>query len=95
MKTHYFPYIALGSGLFLLLVVSVGNKTGTEGETILPLLTLLIVSEFSFFITAIGVCIGVRHSLAFGKNPIYIFVTAGCALLALRFIFLGIELWPY
>lgn len=60
MKSYNFPYIALGLGLFLMLVVMKGSEPGNEGNTNLPLLTLLFVSEFAFFVTAIGGYIGIK-----------------------------------
>ncbi|MDQ7072871.1 MAG: hypothetical protein Q9N32_04390 [Gammaproteobacteria bacterium] len=48
MKTVSFPYIALALGLFLLLVVARGSQITSDGSTSLPLLTLLVVGEFSF-----------------------------------------------
>ncbi len=46
MKTQDFPYIALALGAFLLLVVLKGSQIGSDGLSYLPLLTLLVVSEF-------------------------------------------------
>lgn len=94
MKTINFPYIAFGLCSFLLLLVMKGSETGNDGQTILPLLTLLVVSEFSFFVTAIGGYIGIKHSLVTSTKPIYMVITLLCILLSLRFMLLGIALWP-
>ena len=94
MKTSNFPYIALGLGIILLLVVITGSKTSNEGAATIPLLTLLVISEFAFIVTAIGVYIGTRHILSTGIKAVYITVTIICAILSVRFLFLGIELWP-
>ena len=77
-----------------MLLVWAGSQTGADGATVLPLLTLLVISEFSFFVTAIGTFIGGKHILASGIKPLYVTVTTLCLLLSLRFLWLGIELWP-
>ncbi|NQY26634.1 MAG: hypothetical protein HRT92_05595 [Piscirickettsiaceae bacterium] len=94
MKTINFPYIALSLSLFLLLVVSKGSQIGTDGLTLLPLLTLLVVSEFSFIVTLIGTYIGIKTIFAVGLHPVYALTTLLCAVLSIRFLLLGIALWP-
>ncbi len=94
MKTVSFPYIALALGLFLLLVVVRGSQITSDGSTSLPLLTLLVVSEFSFFVNAIGAYIGFSHSLKSGFKPLYGIITLLCLLLSFYFLWLGIKLWP-
>lgn len=94
MKTYNFPYIALSLGLLLMLAVMKGSEIRGEGETALPVLTLLMISEFAFFVTAAGAYIGIRHSLSTGIKPVYTMITALCILLSVRFLFLGIDLWP-
>jgi hypothetical protein len=94
MKKENFPFIALGLGLFLLLLVNKGSQTNADNSTLLPLLTLLIVSEFAFFVNAIGAYIGIKHTLAIGIKPLYGTVTLACILLATVFAWMGISLWP-
>jgi len=94
MKTINFPYIALGLCSFLLLVVMKGSEINSEGLTTLPLLTLLVVSEFSFFVTAIAVYIGSHNIKAAGIKSVYTLVTVLCLVLSINFMLLGIELWP-
>jgi heme/copper-type cytochrome/quinol oxidase subunit 3 len=94
MKKFQFPYIASGLGLFLMLAVMAGSKTGSNGATTLPLLTLLIMSEFGFFLTGIAAFFGVRHIQSAGKNPVYMFITGLCVVLSISFLWLGIQLWP-
>ncbi|MDZ7754077.1 MAG: hypothetical protein U5S82_21165 [Gammaproteobacteria bacterium] len=94
MKTVYLPYLALGLGLFLLAVVILGSQPVAEGQSVLPLLTRLVISEFGFFLTAIGAWIGVRHALVEAPRPFYLVATGGCVLLALGFATWGIRLWP-
>ncbi|MDC9724956.1 MAG: hypothetical protein PSN44_03415 [Gammaproteobacteria bacterium] len=94
MKTINFPYIALGLSAFLLLVVMRGSVLNSEGVTSLPLLTLLVISEFSFFVTAIGVYIGAHNIKAAGIKSVYTVVTLLCLVLSIQFMLLGIKLWP-
>ncbi|MFV9615187.1 MAG: hypothetical protein ACNYZG_04475 [Gammaproteobacteria bacterium] len=98
MKTINFPYLALALGLFLLLVVTKGSETDTEGFTALPLLTLLIINECGFFLTAAATFIGLKQLNSSGfnfiKNPLYFMTTVLCILLTIQFTLLGFELWP-
>ena len=94
MSKHRFPFIAAGLGLLFMLVVMQGSELRGDGSTVLPLFTLLAISEVAFFITAIGAYLGVRHLLSAGVKPLYTIVALVCALLAVRFLFLGIALWP-
>lgn len=94
MKTRDFPYIALALGAFLLLVVLRGSQIANDGLTSLPLLTLLVVSEFSFFVNAIGAYIGFTQIQKTGFQPLYGLITLLCLALSLYFMWLGIQLWP-
>ncbi|PHS68664.1 MAG: hypothetical protein COB23_08985 [Methylophaga sp.] len=94
MKTINFPFIAVALGLMLMLVVVRGSQIGEDGTTTLPLLTLLVVSEFCFFVNAIGAYIGIKHMYATSIKPAYAAVTVVCVILAARFMWLGITLWP-
>ena len=94
MKTINFPYIALALTAFLLLLVLKGSELNSDGTTTLPLLTLLVVSEFSFFVTAIAVYIGSQNIKTKGFRSLYSLVTLLCLALSIQFMLLGIQLWP-
>ncbi|NOX08355.1 MAG: hypothetical protein GXP22_02490 [Gammaproteobacteria bacterium] len=94
MKTFNFPYIALGLGLVLMLVVMKGSELDSKGVTAIPLLTLLIVSEFSFFVNVIGAYVGIKHMRSVRVKPVYKVMTLFCIVLAVRFMFFGLALWP-
>ena len=98
MKTINLPYLSLALGLFLTLVISKGSEISHDGETLLPLLTLLIINECGFFLTAAGAFIGVRQLKALGfkvrSNGFYTITTVLCILLTIQFLLLGIKLWP-
>ncbi len=94
MKTIHFPYVALCFGLTLVLIVIKGSEVGNSGEVLLPLLTRLIMSEFAFFVTAIGAYIGVKHIYSTGIKPLYSLATGLCFLFSLYFLILGVSFWP-
>jgi hypothetical protein len=94
MKKFNYPYIASGLGLFLLLIVYKGSEIDDSGHTSMPLLTLLAISEVAFFVTAIGAYIEVKQILSNGFTLIHTTIAIFCALLAVKFMMLGIELWP-
>ncbi len=94
MTKFNFPYIALGLGLFFLGVVIIGGARGEDGSTALPLLTILVVSEFAFFVTAIGTYIAVKKIQASGFQIVTVILGIACGALAVKFLLLGIEYWP-
>lgn len=98
MKTVNFPYLALALALFLLMVVTRGSEPGSDGETALPLLTLLIINECAFLLSVAGAFIGLRYlkSIDFkiSTKPLYTMTTTICILLTIQFTLLGVKLWP-
>ena len=98
MKTINFPYLAMALSLFLLMVITRGSQTGSDGETALPLLTLLIINECAFFLSLAGAFIGLRYlkSIDFRikLKPLYSITTLLCILLTIQFTLLGLKLWP-
>lgn len=87
------PWLTLGVGLFLALILLRFNPLTTSSGFILPMLTALLMSEFGFIITAIGAGISVRDVLRQGVKvrPAALFV--GNLLLALNFISQGLSFW--
>jgi len=94
MKTINIPYLAVIFGLIIMATVIFGSQTDVEGNTALPLLTLLIFNECAFFLTAAGSYIGIKHILATGFKAFYAATTLLCVLLTIQFVLLGIKLWP-
>jgi hypothetical protein len=94
MKTFNFPFIAVALGLLLLLIVIRGSETDMDGVTTLPLLTLLIINECAFFLTAAGAVIGINHIRTIGFKVFYSATTLLCILLTIQFVLLGVKLWP-
>ena len=89
-----FPRLALGIGLVIALVLIATGATNRTGELALPLLTLLILCEFGFIVTAIGAFIALRQITAQGFDPRAGTFGLGCAILAVAFLVLGILWWP-
>jgi hypothetical protein len=94
MKTINFPYIALALSSLLLLLILKGSEITTDGTTQIPLLTLLVFNEFSFFVTAIGAYIGLKECRIAGFKSIYALASVFCLLFSIGFMLLGIKLWP-
>jgi len=55
---------------------------------------MLIVNEFGFFVTAIGAGLGIRTLLEKGMKPVMLGISIADGLLAVMFLYLGIQLWP-
>lgn len=89
-----FPWVALGVGLLLAVVLLNSGAMPQAGERSLPLLTQLIVAEFGFFLTAIGAGMAVRTIMARGFTVSLVAVLSGCVSLAAGFLWLGLQLWP-
>jgi hypothetical protein len=87
-----FPWLALGLGLLLALVL-VRFEPTADGSG-LPLLTALLISEFGFLLTAIAAGISVRGLLQQGAQAVCVLLLAGNALLAVNFLRIGLALWP-
>ena len=89
-----FPWLALGLGLVIAMVLISAGATGPEAGRSLPLLTLLMIAEFGFFLNAIGAGLAIRQLMQQGLNPGVILSAVGCAVLAAGFAWLGLQLWP-
>jgi hypothetical protein len=89
-----FSWVALGVGLLIALVLLKTGALAPEAARSLPLLTLLIVTEFGFFLTAIGAGLAIRSLVSQGFNVGLALALAGCVALAGGFLWLGLQLWP-
>lgn len=94
MKKTSFPFVALGIGLALMALLLVAGSPGDETRRILPLLTLLIISEFGMFLTGIGAWLGIAAMRRTGFSPVTLSLTLACAVLSVVFLTLGIGYWP-
>jgi len=94
MKKTNFPYLALPLGLLFIVIIVMGSETNAEGITRIPILSMLIMNEFAFFMSAAATYIGIKHIQQAGFQAIYGIVSILCFILTLSFIFLGLKLWP-
>jgi len=94
MKKAHFPYLALPLGLLFALIITIGSEATGDGTTRIPLLSMLIMNEFAFFLTASATYIGIRHIQKTGFQAIYGTASILCFVLTLSFIVLGLKLWP-
>ena len=89
-----FPWLALGLGLLIATVLIFSGALGAEAERSLPLLMLLMIAEFGFFLNLIGAWLAVRQLTRSGLNAGDILSASGCTVLAIGFAWLGLRLWP-
>ena len=94
MNKFNFPYIALFLGMGFMLIVSFGGQVNEAGATKLPLLTLLIICEFAFFVTAIGAYVCFKYMRENGISWSKLVVAVLCVLSAAVFMIKGIAFWP-
>jgi len=89
-----FPWLALGLGLLVAAGLLFSGALSPDADYELPLLTMLIVNEFGFFVTAIGAGVGINMLLKDGMQAPLLLVVVGCAIMALGFLYMAIRLWP-
>ena len=94
MTKEGFPWLALGIGLVLAAALLRSGAADPGGGYGLPLLTLLLMAEFGFLVTAVGAFLGLRTLQRRGLSLGYGLAALGCAVLALAFLLLGLSLWP-
>ena len=89
-----FPWLALGLGLLVATGLLASGALSPGADYDLPLLTMLIVNEFGFFVTAIGAGVGINSLLREGVQSTLLMVVIACAVMAAGFLYLAIRLWP-
>lgn len=97
MKRQHFPTIALTLAVPLLGALWIGGESqagSPESGPVLPLLTLLMISEFGLIVSLAGTLLGIQHGRHQGWTGRYVLITAGCALAALAFLLQLIRWWP-
>jgi small neutral amino acid transporter SnatA (MarC family) len=94
MKKTNFPFIAFGLGLFLMGVLIKTGAAAPGAELVLPLLTVLIISEFGFIVMAIAVFFGAQTLTKNGFEIVLAIVTLLCGMLGVEFMLIGVAHWP-
>lgn len=96
MKKVLFPYLAVFMDVGLLMMVLVGMQPGAhDGLRVLPTLTLLIISEFAFFLSLAGIYQGIKQQAQAKNILLYRGVIVACVLFSAIFAWLGVHLWPF
>jgi hypothetical protein len=90
-----FPYIAAILGLVLAIIVFKGSGPGDDGKTLMPLLTLLLMSEFGAIVTAIGAYFGGKVFLSSRELSGQTAVAFFCVVLCVQFVIRGFSIWPH
>ena len=94
MNRANFPLIALALGLALMGVLYKTGATDPAAESLLPLLTVLIISEFGFIVMAAAVFLGAQTLLRKGFDIVLGIVTLVCGMLGVEFMLVGLAHWP-
>jgi hypothetical protein len=93
MSKFPLPWLALGAGVLIALLLLMSMQAGPDAAP-LPLLTQLLLAEFGFVLNVIGVWLGWRDLQRKGRTTAGLLVLAGCVLMALLLALLGLSLWP-
>ncbi|WP_038246708.1 hypothetical protein [Ghiorsea bivora] len=94
MKKIYFPYIAVVLSLTFMPIIVLGNMVDNNGARAVPLLSLLVMNEFAFFVSIAGLYIGIQQIRAVGFTLLYGLATMLCLAFTVQFTVLGMQLWP-
>ena len=94
MTKSNFPFIAFALGLFLMGILVKTGAANPAADLVLPLLTVLIISEFGFIVMAIAVFLGGQTLVKKGFDIVLAIVTLLCGMLGIEFMVIGIEHWP-
>ncbi|MEA3412260.1 MAG: hypothetical protein U9R74_12080 [Pseudomonadota bacterium] len=93
MSRETFPMIALVVGAVLLAVLMAAGAG--EGGFTLPLLTMLLISEFGFLVTGAGAFLGAREWFGNGFRTGGSLATIACVVLAVVFAIEGFAIWEH
>jgi hypothetical protein len=94
MSKSNFPFIALALGLFLIGVLFKTGAADPDAELVLPLLTVLIISEFGFIVMAVAVFLGGQTLAKNSFDIVLAVVTLLCGMLGVEFMLIGLNHWP-
>ncbi|VAW88492.1 hypothetical protein MNBD_GAMMA16-224 [hydrothermal vent metagenome] len=89
-----FPWIAAGIGGFFILILYFSGVTSSEGQFKIPLLMMLLMSEFGCIVTALGAYFGIK-AWQTRRSAIFIVLTIACAAFSILLGYFGITLWEY
>lgn len=87
------PWLGLGVGLVLSLLLFRFSPVNTSSQFTLPLLMALLMAEFGFIITAIAAGISLKDVLKQANKIGSITLLVGNLVLAINFVNQGLVLW--
>ena len=93
MNRRNFPLIALALGVALSLALLFGAQAGADGNPRLPLLTLLLISEFGAISSAIATVLAAQQLLQ-AQTGRAAAIAAGCASFTGFFLWQLFRFWP-
>lgn len=93
MSKFPFPWLALGAGLLIALLLLMAMQAPAD-QAPLPLLAQMLLAEFGFVLNAIGIWIGLRRLQGGGGDLSTLLALAGCLVMAAVLGLLGVSLWP-
>lgn len=95
MRVEQFPALALALAVPLLAALWIGGQpAANDPGTVLPLLTLLAISELGLIGCLIATAIGIRQWRRQGWERPRGLATIGCAFAALAFLSQLVRWWP-
>ena len=89
-----FSFIAITLGIILLILLINAAPDVSGGEPRLPLLTMLIISEFGFVVNAIGAFTAIKKIIDNGMDQLMVAACICCTALSVKFLLVGISYWP-
>lgn len=93
MKMTAFPLVAMLIGGFIQLVLMM--TASESGETAVPILTLLLMTEFGFIVSVIGAFLGVKRIVAREHDLKLVLPTLACIVIAVMLALEGYEMWVF
>lgn len=93
MKMSVFPLVAMLIGGFIQLVLLMTVSGG--GETAVPMLTLLLMTEFGFIVSAIGAFLGIKRIIAKEHDLKLALPTLACIVISILLAIEGADLWAF
>lgn len=90
---RHIPWLALGIGLVLALITVVANPLSPSGETPVPLLAILFMTELGALLCLVAVLFSIREQLQRGFLLHGLLTTIGNGLLLAYFANFGMNLW--
>ncbi|MDH5182434.1 MAG: hypothetical protein OEX12_00970 [Gammaproteobacteria bacterium] len=87
------PWLSLGIGLFLALLTMLANPLPPGGETAIPLLAILFMTELGALLCLVAVLVSIREQLNRGFQLHGLLTTVGNGLLLAYFLNFGMNLW--